>query len=217
MKVFIDIETCATSREDVRSLVAGEVRPPSNYKKQESIDAWFQTEGAKAREEAINKTALNGLWGEVIAIGLAIDDGKITVHYRRPDEPEAELLRHFAGMIELRPSVHVSPTWIGHNIESFDLRFLWQRCVINGVRPPNMPLERHSRHRYDTMLEWGGYGNRVSQKDLELAFNLHRSDPLLFGGADVAQALAEGRVTDVIAHCAEDVRLVREIYRRMTA
>ena len=76
-------------------------------------------------------------------------------------------------------------------------------------------MDRYPRGPYlfDTMKEWSGWGKYVKQTDLELAFGLTRTDPLARGGADVAAADAD----DVVAHCREDVRLLREIYRRMAA
>jgi len=110
--------------------------------------------------------------------------------------------------------------WIGHNVIDFDLRFIWQRALINNAHLPfALPIGKPSYGRgpyaYDTMREWAGFKGTVKQTDLELAFGLTRTDPLVNGGADVFTAYGEGRVEDVKAHCSEDVRLLRELYRRM--
>jgi uncharacterized protein YprB with RNaseH-like and TPR domain len=66
------------------------------------------------------------------------------------------------------------------------------------------------------MKEWAGYGNRISQANLELALGIERADPLS-GGAEVFKAYQEGRIEDIKAHCKQDVENLRTIYRRMTA
>jgi hypothetical protein len=226
-RIYIDIETAATTREDVIARVTADIRPPANYKKEESIKEWWATQGEAAKTEAISRTALTALHGSIIAIGYAVDD--LEPHVITGAEPE--LISTFATMLNndietansdiknlMSEAFYDSATWIGHNIDGFDLRYIWQRCKILGIKLPFvLPLDRYPRgpFRYDTMTEWAGFGNRVKQRDLELAFGLERNDPLENGGADVHQALQEGRIKDVVTHCKEDIRLVREIYKRM--
>ena len=58
--------------------------------------------------------------------------------------------------------------WIGHNIVSFDLRFLWQRCLVLGIRPPvPLPLEGRDGIVTDTMIEWAGRFARDRWPSLE--------------------------------------------------
>lgn len=227
LPIFLDLETLPTSRQDVRARFEADVAPPANYKKAEAIEKWWAEEGDAAKSEAVARTALNGTFGELLCIGWAVGNGPVSVEVRTGSERElletwAESLR--AAAEAARPSDggwwDRRAVWIGHNIEDFDLRFLWQRTRINGVRLPFvLPLDRYAKapRRYDTMKEWGGWNGRVKQRDLEMAFGLERSDPLDLGGADVWTAYKEGRVADVVQHCTEDVRNLREIYRRMTA
>jgi len=225
MRIFIDIETCATSRPDVRDRLWGDVRPPANYKKTDAIMKWEAENAAAERDEAVSRTALNGLWGEIIVIGFAINDRDPIILYRIGTELDllkawCETLQDEAEIASVGPSANWAQRacWIGHNLEAFDLRFIWQRsCVLDYVIPFTMPLERYPKGptRFDTMTEWAGYNGRVKQADLELAFGITRTDPLVRGGADVGKAYAEGRLEDVVTHCTEDVRCLREIYRRM--
>ncbi len=220
VSIYLDIETRPASRSDIRERVAADVAPPGNYKSADTIAKWWAEQGDAKKAEAINRTALDGTWGEIVCIGYAVDNEMIAVCC---EDDEGGTLRNFVEA--LRMSCHDVPSWekratyVGHNVAAFDLRFIWQRARIHGVRLPDWPLERYPRgpYVYDTMTEWAGYGGRIKQRDLELAFGLTRTDPLEHGGADVADALAAGRTDDVIAHCAEDVRLLREIHRRMTA
>lgn len=222
--IFIDLEALPTSRADIQARCVKDVAPPGNYKKQETIDAWWASEGNAKKAEALSRTALNGTWGEIICIGLAINDEPVEVLTR--GKTEADLLNTFALMLNAKCKRvnhgnelwHVIAKWVGHNITEFDLRFLWQRSKLLGVTFPfALPMQRYNRQVYDTMVEWSGFKDRVSQKDLELAFGIGRVDPLPNGGADVFQAYQEGRLDDIKAHCHADIENLRKIYRRMVA
>ena len=228
VRIFIDTETVPTSREDVRSKLAAGVRPPGNYKSVDAIMKWETEQGAAKREEAIAETALNGLWGELLVIGFAIEDRTPVILTR--EKTEADLLKTFCELLQDEVFAHVLKsessttswdqrvTWIAHNAD-FDLRFIWQRSRILGIQIPFLlPLERYPKGpwRYDTMVEWAGWGKYVKLTDLELAFGIDRIDPLPGGGSDVAKAFAEGRIDDITGHCSLDVGNLRLIYQRMT-
>lgn len=220
VSIYLDIETRPASRSDIRERVAADVAPPGNYKSADTIAKWWAEQGDAKKAEAINRTALDGTWGEIVCIGYAVEAEPVQVICCAD---EGDTLRTFVEDLNAAcadiAAWQKRATYIGHNVAAFDLRFIWQRSRIHGVRLPVWPLERYPRgpYVYDTMTEWSGYGGRISQRDLELAFGLARTDPLTHGGADVAAALEAGRVDDVYAHCREDIRLLREIYRRMTA
>lgn len=221
MRIFCDIETKPTTIPQIVDRLASTVKPPANYKSAEAIAKWWAENGEAQKVEAVNKTALDGTFGRIACIGWAVDDSGI---YVTTDDDERELLVRWASelvnVIEAQlPDPHqwdARVTWVGHNLQDFDIRFIWQRCRVNRVRLPfRLPMDRYPKGPwlFDTMKEWSGWGKYVKQADLELAFGLDRTDPLTRGGADVAAA----ELDDVVAHCREDVRLLREIYRRMAA
>jgi hypothetical protein len=227
MDIFLDIETIPTSRDDIRARVSADVAPPGQYKKPESIAQWWAAYGDLEREEAIAKTALSGTFGEIFCIGYAVEDGPVHV-VSRGDGTERSVLEDFAKSLPLAVERHDGPPthdamweyrarWIGHNIEDFDLRFLWQRAIVNGLRLPfRLPLERYPKAptRFDTMREWAGWSGRIKQTELELALGIARVDPIT--GADVWTHYKAGDYAAIVAHCEEDVRCLREIYNRMT-
>jgi hypothetical protein len=224
LEIFLDIETIPTQRADIQARMVSGISPPGQYKKPESIAQWWAAEGEAKRAEAIHSTALNGTWGELICIGVAVNDHPAEVFTRALTE--ADLFSTFGLMLDakckrLSGSCEMWPitaTWIGHNIIDFDLRFLWQRSKLLGVRLPfKLPVDKYSKHVYDTMREWCAYGRNVSQKDLELAFGIPRMDPLKEGGADVWEAYKAGQIDHIREHCRVDVENLRQIYRRMTA
>lgn len=219
--IYLDVETKPTSRADIQARLVEAVKPPGNYKSGEAIEKWWRENGEAQKVAAVGETALNGLWGELACIGWAIDDGPVSV---TTATTEPELLGGWTSDLSAAVVAHLAPasparwqerlTWVGHNLQDFDIRFLWQRFVVKSV-PLNitLPLGRYPQGPwiYDTMKEWCGYGKYVKQADLELAFGLTRTDPLK-SGADVATA----DIASICAHCAEDVRLLREIHLRMT-
>lgn len=227
IEIFFDIETIPTSRHDIQARCIADVSPPGNYKKPESIAEWWAKEGEAKKAEAIARTALDGTWGEIICIGFAVNDGPVQIIGR--EKAEADLLNTFGLTLADECSKHVASgdmwqpmsVWIGHNIIDFDLRFIWQRSKLLGHQFPfSLPLGKtdyHGPRVYDTMKEWAGYRDRVSQADLELAFGILRVDPLPGGGADVFLAYEDDRIDDIKEHCRQDVTNLREIYRRMTA
>lgn len=218
LRIFLDIETRPTSRMSVREAVTADIGPPGNYKSAEAIAKWWSENGEAKRADAIARTALDGTWGEIVCIGYAVNDRPVSVITA---DTERDTLANFVRALTLEcdatPAWQMNACYIGHNVAGFDLRFIWQRSRIHGIELPKWPLERYPKapYVYDTMTEWAGFGGRISQRNLEIAFSLERTDPLE-SGADVATALEAGRLCDVVAHCAEDVRLLREIYRRMS-
>lgn len=224
IEIYLDIETIPTSRADIQARCVADVAPPGNYKKEETIAQWWASEGEAKKSEAIARTALDGTWGEVVCIGYAVNDNPATVLTRMSSE--SDLLMRFGVALDAECRAadrssdmwQIIAKWIGHNIIDFDLRFLWQRTKLNGLTLPfGLPIDRNSSHVFDTMKEWAGYRDRVSQCDLELAFGIERTDPLPEGGADVFQAYKEGRLTDIAAHCRADIENLRTLYRRMAA
>lgn len=227
IQIFVDIETLPTSRKEIQERATADVAPPANYKKAETIAEWWAGQGDAAKAEAIGKTALDGTWGEVLCIGLAINDDPVEVIVRG-DGTEERLLKTFAEKVEngcralLKSGGfwEVGATWIGHNLQDFDLRFLWQRSRIHGVKFPfELPIGKPNYQRgpflFDTMKEWAGYGKRIKQTDLELAFGIERKDDIT--GADVFKAYQAGELDKIINHCRQDVENLRAIYRRMAA
>lgn len=232
----IDIETIPSQREDVRAYFAKtigkdtaekleSVRAPANYKDQAKIDQYIE-DARKALiggeqtaiDEAVNKTGLDGAFGQVVCIGLAIDDEDPVVI---SGMNEAEVLHRLIGNLALiPPSQHLSTSIVGHNVSSFDLRFLMQRFMVNGIRPHPIirqaaeakPWEREKV--YDTMVQFAGVGNRISLDKLCMALGLPGKGDIT--GADVWPMVQAGRLEEVAAYCADDVAKTRAVYKRMT-
>lgn len=210
MRVFIDIETQRTDDQSVIARISSAVKPPGSYKKPESIAEWWAKEGNAARIEAVNRTALDGTYGRLASIGVALGDADPII-WAANTYTEREMLT------ELNAAVK-SPAFAGYvafNGE-FDFRFLYQRSVINRVPVPSLPLQRGSQY-FDPMREWAGFKGYIKQTELEYALGITREDPLDGDGALVGDAIDLGDWSKVIAHNKADLVCLREIYRRMSA
>lgn len=218
--IYLDIETIPTQRDDVRAFIAKSVTHPGNIKKAETIAAWNENEKPAAVEEAVSKTGLDGAFGQVVCVGMDLrDDGEPLVI---SGLSEADVLRavNEAMTAEFEASDAFSTTIVGHNVSAFDLRFLVQRYIVNGIKPHHIiaraaqakPWE--SEKVYDTMVQFAGVGNRISLDKLCLALGLPGKGDIT--GADVWPMVQAGRLQEVADYCADDVRKTRAVFKRMT-
>lgn len=225
MKVItLDIETIPTQKPGALEEFRANIQPPGNISKPESISKWMQENAASAAEEKFRKTACDGTQGEIVCIGWAIDEYPAQCIFRDyKTETEDKMLTAWFNRIshELSDSNggYKPPSLVvGHNVLGFDLRFIYQRAVINQVRP-SFPLRQDARYNgefvFDTMLAWGGWGNRIGLATICDALGV----TVKSGGIDgskVWDAVQEGRIQEVADYCKEDVEATREVYWRMT-
>lgn len=217
---FLDIETIPTQRSDVREFIASTITHPGNIKKPESIAAWVKDEKPAVIEDAVDKTGLDGAFGQIVCIGFdAHDDGEPDVIFGLN---EHEVLTKFNTRLhnDLRSSDLQSTTVVGHNVSSFDLRFLLQRFIVNGIRPHQL-IHRAAQAKpwevervFDTMVQFAGIGNRISLDKLCLALGLPGKGAIT--GADVWPMVKAGKIKEVADYCADDVRKTRAVFKRMT-
>lgn len=210
--LYLDIETLPCEDEALKAEIAAGILPPGNYKKPETIAEWEKTEKPKLIEEAMSKTGLDGGFGKVLCIGWAIDDGPVRVAHE--EEERLLLQKVLADWAEILDRI---PTVVGHNIAGFDLRFLWQRCVVNEVFPqgllPAMQAKPWDKNLHDTMLMWHPQ-NKVSLTKLCKILGVRKDDQV--DGSQVGALFKAGELDKIIAHCKSDVEAVRECHRRLT-
>ena len=217
--IYFDIETLPSDDSGIIADIAAGIKPPGNLKKAETIEAWERNEKPGAVLEAVKKTGLDGTFGRICCIGFAVNDDAADVRYG--DEAET-ITAFFAWLIEAaRISDYTerqSAIFIGHNILSFDLRFLWQRCVVNGIRPPAfIPFNAKpwDGKVLDTMTAWNPERERrISLDKLCLALGVPSSKGDM-DGSKVAEYWQAGRHQEVAAYCMADVEAVRQCHKRM--
>lgn len=217
--ITIDIETIPTQREDVKEYIASKVTHPGNISKAETIAKWNEESRPAAVQEAIDKTGLDGAFGQVICIGVAVGE---TEPFVSVGQNETDILANFSAYLDamVTPNHNLQACIVGHNVSAFDLRFLLQRHMVNKVKPHPI-IARAAQARpwesdkvYDTMIQFAGVGNRISLDKLCLAFGMEGKGDI--SGADVWPMWQAGKHVEIAEYCLSDVRKTRDVYKRMT-
>lgn len=211
---YLDIETLPTRNDTVIADIAASVTPPGSIKKAETLEKWEVETRPGLVDEAVAKTSFDPARGSICTISWAIDDGVITTTHDDTGDMEAEVLRAFFGAVY---KARVS-RWVGHFITGFDLRFLLCRAVVLGVQiPPLIPRNPAPWEKtvFDTMTAWAGARGSISLDNLAKALGIEGKAGV--DGSMIAGMWREGRHQEIVDYCEDDVRIVREIYRRFQA
>ena len=207
--ITFDIETLPTNDAGIIADIAAGIKSPGNLKKAETIEAWERDEKPGAVLEAVKKTALDGTFGRICCIGFAVDDEPVECSFGNEEDVLRNFFRWLNGAARISDYTdRQSAIFVGHNVLSFDLRFLWQRCVVNGIRPPAIiPFNAKpwDGKVFDTMTAWNPARERsISLDKLCRALGVPSSKGDL-DGSKVAEYWQAGRHNEVSAYCMDDV------------
>lgn len=232
--VFIDIETLPDPNGPAEFIEAAkaDIKVPSDLTKPKLIAAlelgddgkfktvpelkelWieeFGIEQAKAQgEQAWRKTSFDGSKGQICSICGAVGDLDIE-KFSTIDMSETELLTELKCWLAAEVG-SMAFHLVAHNAK-FDLPFIWHRSVINKVKPVYYrPHGRHGQHYYCTMEAWAGFNGRISMDNLAKALGIHGK-----GDMDGSMVYDTWQVDPkkVVDYCADDVRMLRDIYKRL--
>lgn len=215
--LYLDIETIPASDPATIAQIAADVKPPAAMKKAETIKAWEENDKPAAVTEAVAKTSFNGAYGQVCCVGWAWDGDKPTAHVMDDDIDEATMLRNVIEDIEAhRPGGYHQPVVVGHYVADFDLRFLWQRAFVLGVRMPAWwPKDPKpwSKEVHDTMQMWAGAKGSISLDNLCRALGVRGKGNM--DGSMVADMFERGEYDDIADYCIGDVERVRSVHQKM--
>lgn len=232
MQLFIDIETIPSQQADAREQVRATIKPPGTLKKTESIAAWWEHESAAAVEDAYRRQSLDGgLAGEIVSIAACTPDGRQWVRCRAQGEDEAALLNEFVATVEQwtrDDAARILPdspsAWpmddhymIAHNA-AFDIPYLWRRCRVRGVPVPGWlpgPMARIGRDFGRTMLQWAGYGNRVSLDALTRALGVPSPKGDGMDGSQVFDAWLAGEHERIAEYNLNDAIATAAVWHRL--
>jgi 3'-5' exonuclease len=178
-------------------------------------------------EEEYRRTALDGNFGRLLCIGYTreFSDGRPVEEgcfgwneaTGRFASDEAEILRDFWNMLDGFDQFR--DVLVGHNITDFDLPFIVKRSVVRGVRPTvDFSFARYrSRPLFDTMRIWDcwSYKNRTSLEKLALILGLPSPKNGDITGGNLCDAYLAGRFREIREYCLRDVRVTRQVFRRM--
>lgn len=226
LTIFFDIETLPARDPRLIEEIVETIAPPSRMSKAETIARWEAEEKPAAILEAVAKTSLDGGTGRLASIAFAIGDGDIMCEVAveedgtSSEDTERWLIGAFFSACEDVKAKYAGapPIMAGHAILQFDLRWLWKRAVILGVQVPWWwPHNAKSWDQdrvYDTMVAWEGPSGRIRQDILARRLGIV-GKPNGMDGSQVAKAWADGEFDRIRSYNADDVRCVREIYRRL--
>lgn len=228
MNIFLDVETLPSQAKNARELARQYVKPPANYKKPESIAAWWNDEGDNAVEESFRKQSFDAAIGELCAVGFAAEDGEPVSLVRGREEPEADFIRRaLAALLALvdsggrtGPDGHRWPDeayFIAHNAP-FDLGFLLRRCWVHGIRPPFRlpgPNAREGKDYGDTMTSWAGYRGTIGLGRLCRALGLPSPKANGVDGGQVLDLWRAGEHEALARYNVADVAAVRACWNRL--
>lgn len=224
MNVFLDIETIPQQpEEESKADIAKLIMPPATMSKPETIEQWNNGEGKyagvkdKAIDDAYRKTSFDATKGQICSIAAAVDDGQVLSWAKGMKEHDIIALFFQTTATYAKIQSHGDPYFIGHYIGKFDLKFLWQRAVILGIKPPfKLPFYgRHGKDYYCTMEAWAGYRETISQDNLCKALGIE-GKPEGIDGSKVWDFYKAGKIEDIEAYNRDDVEKVRMIYNRLT-
>jgi hypothetical protein len=218
MNIFLDIETCPSQSPTVRADILANIKPPATHKKAETIAAWMAENAEAEAENVWRKTSFDGGLGHICVIGYALNADETSAMFSKNwVEDEAEILRRFYDDIDLICAEHPyeQPVFIGHNLIDFDLRFMFQRSVVLGVKPSrHMPFncKPWDSNVYDTMQRWGARAGGSLDKITKACGLEGKGD---IDGSMVWDYVRDGRIAEVAKYCEHDVELTRQLYKRM--
>lgn len=211
MNIFLDIETIGTEDAAVIAEIAAGISPPGNISKPETIAAWLSEKKPAAVAEAVARTSFDGGLGRVICFGYAVDTGAAATIVG----DERDILGRIASLIQTREQATV----IGHNV-AWDVRFLWQRFMVNAMIPPTW-LRAATRAKpwdvTDTMLLWNPDRERRTSLDKlcrTLGIPTPKGD---LDGSKVWEAYRAGEIDRIAEYCRGDVEAMRACYWRLAA
>lgn len=205
--IFLDVETVPAQRADVVAWMAAR-----------ALAKGIEPDAADKEYRA---SSLSPLLGELAVVALAIDDNEPITLVRDFTDPDGEAKLCAAVGAELGGLYDdgVLTQLVAHNA-AFDRTMLRTRCAVHGVK---LPYKVHGIH----VKPWDGVW--VCTMDLlRIDWKSHASldaacvafgVPLLKGdidGSKVWDAIVAGRIDDVAAYCADDVRRVRAVYKKIT-
>lgn len=212
--LYLDIETIPCQDECIRRDLVSEANPPANYKKPEAIENW-RKENAK---DIIGKTSFNGGLGRICQICAVMNEATVTLSLGPDTANERDVLKRFDEFLENTQQAHgyAVPVIVGHNVNNFDIRFLWQRAICLGVKLPSwFPKDPKAwgQETFDTMTAWAGARGTVSLDNLAKYLGIHGKQGV--DGSMVAQMWTDGKHKEIADYCMNDVLLVKQIHEQM--
>lgn len=216
--LYLDIETIPLQDPTRIATFVNGIKAPGQYKKPEAIEKWIEENKA----DQIAKTSFNGGLGHICQICCVVDgEGPIEkepfkLSLGQDTNNEKSLLIRFSDYVTDAAIDYTPPIIVGHNVNGFDIPFIWQRCMVLGVKlPPFFPKDPKpwDLDTFDTMLQWAGHRGTVSLDNLAGYMGFYGKGDV--DGSMVAQMWADGKHDEIAEYCMQDVLLTKKIHLKM--
>lgn len=197
-KLFLDIETLP-AHEDSHEVLKF-IFEKKKYK--EKIDF----------EQFLLGTSFDGSFGRILCVGYAENDEQTKV--LDGSQNESEMLQCFWDIAKDKN------LFVGHNVIDFDMKFIFQRSIILGIKPPkNHRSMSFARYRndpmYDTMWEWSKWSsNKVGLEQLAMSMGIPTPKKGI-DGSQVYDFYKAGKIQEILDYCKRDVETTRLIYKKL--
>ncbi len=222
-KLFLDIETLPADIENPQELESLKIL----YKK--FTEKAHRKEDAQTFEDFVTVTSFDGAFGKILCIALAVNDDEVKCYSAASAEgsgeskwDEKKVLENFwkiAAQVDM---------FVGHNLIEFDMRFIWQRSVLLGVKPTWQETDSRAakyltfaKYRsfpmFDTKQEWTkwSFGIKSHLEHIAIAMGIPSPKDGI-DGSQVADFYKKGEIVKICDYCRRDVETTRAIYKRMT-
>ena len=196
--LFIDIETIpGMTMPPFESIKA-----PSNYTKSETILKYQQDH----QLEAYKRQALDSMQGRIICIGYSIDD-----HINISIGDEHTTLMDFASDIVSNYNPY---QWIGWNISSFDIPWLWRKAIQHNIPALRNIIPHGNRAMItDLMRVWAtDFKDYVSMSDCAQFLGIEHEGG---NGSEIYDLWQAGDFDAIAGHCRRDIETTMKIYERI--
>lgn len=160
-------------------------------------------------DDYFKMTSLSGEFGRIFCIGYAIDDNPVECIWGE----EKEILTKFWEIAKDKD------LFIGHNIIDFDLKFIYKRSIILGIKPSrNLSFARYrSEPIFDTMKEWEKWSmGAISLHRLSLLLGIASPKDRGIDGSKVYDYFLKGKSDEIVEYCKRDIEATRAVYKKIT-
>lgn len=221
MTLILDIETLPLASALTEPYPKADRFPPSNYKKEEAIQGWYERDEKEWREGRAKQCALNPRLGRVVCLGWEWDPCDPQALVASGEAEERGLLCSFWN--HARVAYDQAETVVTWNGQSFDLRFLLARSWANDVEPsvPGQEIGKWMRRYYthphfDVFRVLTNWDTKIDGETLEAWAQFFGVGHLISGsGADVQGWCEAGDFESIAQHCRGDVAATAAIYRKI--
>jgi predicted PolB exonuclease-like 3'-5' exonuclease len=223
--LFFDIETATIAREygDMPKSLREHWTRKSNYLASFQEYPLSEEEVSSLYDE---KAAIFAEYARVICISagfLSQNEEGLSMRIKTLHEDEEhDLLKSFAELLHNHFYDKYNHYLCGHNIRSFDVPFLARRFLIHRMGLPNLLDVAGTRpwqtpHLLDTMELWK-FGDFKHFVPLDLLCHVLgvESPKSNMSGQYVNTAYWEGRLSDIVSYCEQDLIATSRVYLRCT-